>query len=78
MNTTKCIKCVAAPVGIEGHDELFAQFTGPGRIDFRCRTCGTVWARRYTGDGGFNWTAPASEDLLGVALPGTLGGRAPG
>jgi hypothetical protein len=65
----KCIECERGPAHIEGHQFLFTVSMGGSRMLFRCSTCGTTWSRRYAGDGGFEWAAPAGEHP-GVDTPG--------
>ena len=55
--------------GIDGHGELvLASYPAKDTIGkgpvFRCSSCRSLWMRRYSGDGNFEWTreaAPESE-----------------
>lgn len=69
-----CDGCTAQPTGIEGHGELFAHRMSGSRMQFKCRSCGALWHRTYTGEGAFEWTH-SSGDFLGSEIPGR---RAPG
>jgi hypothetical protein len=67
---SKCARCTQTPQGIEGHIDLFACSMGGNRMQFRCATCGCMWSRRYSGDGGFQWSEPKKQDLPGMDMPG--------
>ena len=46
---TKCKTCVEGPRGLEGHAELFVHKMSGGPMQFKCRTCGSLWMRRQNG-----------------------------
>jgi hypothetical protein len=57
---SKCPKCTKGPTGMEGHLDLFVNTINGGSMQFKCRTCATLWMRRVN-DKGVDWT-----DSLGV------------
>ena len=63
---TKCEKCSQGPKGVEGHADLFVATMSGGAMQFRCRSCGSLWMRQQTAHGP-EWT-----DALGVNSGATL------
>lgn len=64
----KCAHCEHGPSGGDGHPDLFTFSMGGDQIQFRCRTCGHMWMRRYGKDGAFTWGEPSGPP--GMDLPG--------
>ena len=54
------------PVGIAGHDGLYALSLMPLR--FQCRACATIWERGAL-DGEHKWTEVTLEQARGPRLP---------
>ena len=63
-----CAGCAAGPKGIEGHEALYVETMDRGRMQFKCRSCGSLWLRRYSGEGSFEWVA-MSELERGSGVP---------
>jgi hypothetical protein len=42
----KCTLCTTGPKGTDGHLDLFVTTMTGGAMQFKCRTCGTVWLRQ--------------------------------
>lgn len=42
---TACAMCERGPKGVEGHLDLFIETMNAAEMQFRCRTCGGIWAR---------------------------------
>ena len=64
--TTKCSACSTAPVGITGHEDLYALSLMPLR--FQCRACATIWERTASGS-DHKWTEVTLEQARGTRLP---------
>ena len=64
----ECRACAAGPTGIEGHEALFVETMDRGQMQFKCRTCGALWQRRYSGQGAFEWRA-MTELAKGSGVP---------
>ena len=71
-----CQDCKAGPAGIAGHDRLFSETMGAGRMHFRCRACDLVWVRLQDDAGEFVWSRSAGK-LYDTDTPGRLGSAPP-
>jgi hypothetical protein len=65
---SKCQACTREPIGAEGHIDLFVLKMRGSQMQFRCRTCSTLWVRT-TGDPSYRWH-PSSEELDAPTVPG--------
>jgi hypothetical protein len=52
---TECAQCRRSPTGVEGHSDLFVHTMGAAQMQFKCRSCGAIWAR-HSPDSGYVWT----------------------
>ena len=57
-----CERCLAGPMGLEGHQQLTLFLDGQPRYGdarghhmFMCVSCASKWARCYEGGGQFRW-----------------------
>jgi len=67
---TKCTRCIQAPVGIEGHRDLFVHAMSGGPMKFKCRACGALWMRHSQRDP--KWT-DATGNEAGATVPQSAG-----
>ena len=51
---TACEKCRRGPRGVEGHLDLFIHTLSSREMQFRCRTCASIWVRQHS-DPSFAW-----------------------
>ena len=70
-----CAQCQQRPTGIDGHEDLFAHKMGGAQMQFKCRSCGHLWTRRYVGDGSFLWEQPRAGEHPGIEMPHGPGSR---
>ena len=70
-----CADCSSGPVGIAGHDRLFSHTMTGGEMQFRCRSCGGTWLRRYGPEGAYEWES--IEKTTGPDVPGRPGTAPP-
>ena len=56
-----CKKCEEGPANANGHDDLFAESFHGGNLMLKCRSCGSFWIRKASGDGTFLWSRSASS-----------------
>ena len=66
----KCNLCERGPMGIEGHQDLFAYRLDARHMQFRCRVCGTVWERQPGSGTTLRWCEPTGAESRGLGLPG--------
>ena len=70
-----CAGCTSGPAGIAGHDQLFSHTMTAGEMQFRCRSCGESWVRRYRSDGSYAWES--IDRTSGPDVPGRPGTAPP-
>ena len=66
---SQCPACARAPLGAEGHLDLFVLKMQGNRMQFICRTCSSLWLRT-TVDGSYRWSESARE-IEAPAVPGS-------
>ncbi len=64
---SKCKSCIDGPKGVEGHLDLYVTTMSGGPMQFKCRTCGSLWMRRQSGD-QMEWSDAVGNEV-GAIVP---------
>jgi hypothetical protein len=63
-----CTACSSGPFGFAGHDALYVQNLGDGRISLQCSRCASLWSRTLERQGYFAWRALTEGMARGVDM----------